>query len=112
MTQQITEILTPVVLALIMALVSIAIVAINMGRDTVITWIKSKTTADQQAVINSVAHEAHAHAEKWAKTYAGDKLQTAVEYAVGELIKRGIKVDSDKILAAIQSAWQQYNPNK
>jgi LL-H family phage holin len=108
MQEQITAILTPLVLAIIGALASVATVAVTAGKNHVLAWIKSKTNANQQAVIDRVAAEAYAYAEQWAGNDGQQKLNGAIHYVSQELEKIGINVSETKITAAIQAAWEQY----
>ncbi|SDD29253.1 Bacteriophage holin of superfamily 6 (Holin_LLH) [Paenibacillus sp. UNCCL117] len=113
MSQQITEILTPLVLAVLTALVSVAAVAINAAKDHAINWLKARTNAAQQEIIGKVAVEAMAYVETLADMYQGrQKLEEAVSYAANELQARGIAVSREKLIGTIQKAWMDYNKPK
>lgn len=108
MSEQITQILEPVLLAIITAIVTIILTAITAGKNLIINWIKSKTNANQQALIDRVASEAYAYAEQWAEYEGKDKLICAIDFVQRELKEVGITISQQKITAAIQSAWEQF----
>ncbi|WP_217563084.1 phage holin [Paenibacillus sp. GbtcB18] len=110
MSQQITEILTQVVLAALTALTGILVIVIYALKDRAIKWLQTHTTTAQQGIIAQIAREAFAFAESQDAYIKGkDKLSAAIDYAAKELQRRGINADRQKLLATIEAAWMQYN---
>jgi LL-H family phage holin len=109
---QVTEILTPLALAVLTALASVAAVAIQKGKDAAISWLKSHTNEKNQAVIMQLAQEGYVFAEKWAEGAGAEKLATAADYLSKQLQARGIEITAAQLHAAVQNAWQQANPTK
>jgi LL-H family phage holin len=109
---QLTSILAPVMLALVSAAASVAIVVIANAKTGIINWLHSHATAKQQAVIDAIAKEAFAYAEKRAEGQGAEKLNKAAVYMSNELQQRGIDITSNQLHAAIQSAWMEFNKGK
>ncbi|WP_217562815.1 phage holin, LLH family [Paenibacillus sp. GbtcB18] len=113
MSEQIADMLKPLLLAVIMAVVGILGVAINVIKDRAIKWLQAHTNAAQQDLIAKIAQEAFAFAEKQgAFTDGKQKMEEAIDYAAKELQRRGINVDRQKLLATIEAAWMQYNSSQ
>ncbi|MGX4584978.1 phage holin, LLH family [Paenibacillus chitinolyticus] len=111
MAQQLTDLLTPVILALVTALAGVLTVLIHAAKTSLIAWLQARTNAAQQEIIMKVASEAMAFAETQGLILKGkEKMNAAIVYAANELQIRGVNVTPDKLLAAIQKAWMEYNP--
>ncbi|MEC0248725.1 phage holin, LLH family [Paenibacillus chitinolyticus] len=111
MAQQLTDLLTPFILALATALAGVLTVLIHAAKTSLIAWIQARTNAAQQEIIMKVASEAMAFAETQGLLLKGqEKMNAAIAYAANELQTRGLNVTPDKLLAAIQKAWMEYNP--
>ncbi|MFC9776238.1 phage holin, LLH family [Paenibacillus chitinolyticus] len=111
MAQQLTDLLTPVILALVTALAGVLTVLIHAAKTSLIAWLQARTNAAQQEIIMRVASEAMAFAEAQGMLLKGqEKMNAAIVYAANELQTRGMNVTPDKLLAAIQKAWMEYNP--
>ncbi|MFS0838055.1 phage holin, LLH family [Paenibacillus sp. 1P03SA] len=111
MAQQLTDLLTPVILALVTALAGVLTVLIHAAKTSIIAWLQARTNAAQQEIIMKVASEAMAFAETQGLILTGkEKMNAAIVYAASELQARGLNVTPDKLLAAIQKAWMEYNP--
>ncbi|MFD7524608.1 phage holin, LLH family [Paenibacillus chitinolyticus] len=113
MAQQLTDLLTPVILALVTALAGVLTVLIHAAKTSLIAWLQARTNAAQQEIIMKVASEAMAFAETQGLILKGqEKMNAAIIYAANELQTRGMNVTPDKLLAAIQKAWMEYNPSQ
>lgn len=68
-------------------------------------WYMSQTTAQERAVLSSLAHDAVAWAERYASSPAGiEKMKQAVALVQSGLKARGIAIDVTEVVAAIQAA--------
>ncbi len=68
-------------------------------------WYMSQTTAQERAVLSSLAHDAVAWAERFASSPAGEqKMKQAIAFVQAALKTRGITLDVQEIIGAIQSA--------
>lgn len=108
----VSEILAPLILAIISALIGILVYAVNLGKAAFIEWMKSKAGANNQAIIDRLAHEAHAYAERWAEAYGAAKMDMAINYLTKEAAARGIVLSGEKVKATIQAAWMEHNAAK
>jgi len=74
----------------------------------VVSWIKSRTSTEQYALLESLASQAVRAAEQTMKTRPGQEKRTAAIAVVrGALLSRGIKLDEMAILAAVEAAVYQ-----
>lgn len=105
--------LNTVVSAIIAALVTIILALVAVIQKKVITWINSKTSANQREMVYKLASEAFAIAESAFRSEQGKaKLNYAYSYTSELLVKKGIKISDDEIKAAIEKAVLEYNLQK
>lgn len=110
MTQeQIINSFMPLLLTILTTLIGILVYAVKLGGASFVLWMKSKAGVNQQFVIDRVAKEAHAFAERWAKEYGIEKLTAATEYASKALAAQGISISADKLNGIVQAAWYEAN---
>lgn len=70
-----------------------------------VSWIKSRTSAEQYALLESLASQAVRAAEQTMKTRPGqEKRVAAIAVVRGALLSRGIKLDETAIVAAVEAA--------
>lgn len=89
----------------LLAMVPVVIGAIAYIARQLVAWIKSKTSAEQYALIESLAAQAVKAAEQTMKTRPGqEKKAAALSVVRSALLAKGIKVDETAISAAIEAA--------
>lgn len=71
-----------------------------------IPWIKSKTTAQQQAIISAVAKTAVYAAQQLLSSNEAKKTY-AIEYVSKALTDRNINISLDEVSAAIEAALKE-----
>lgn len=91
--------ITSIIMAVIGLLGTIITVA-------VIPWIRSKTTANQQAIISSIAKTAVYAAQQMISSN-DDKKSYAVEYVSKALTDTNISITLDEVSAAIEAALKE-----
>lgn len=114
MTNQIIEVLQPIVITVVTAIVgllaSYALVAVNKLKDRAAAWLDARTTESDRQTLHKIAQEAFAYAETAFTTPAGDnKLEAALGYAIDKLQAVGIQLSQEEIKAAIHDAWLKYD---
>lgn len=112
-TNEITQAMVPVILAVITALAGIVVSAVYKGRDYVLNWIDSKTSNSERDLLHKVAAEAFAQAEALYLHLSGPaRLQQAIAYASATLEQRGVQISPEEISAAINKAWLEDKRSK
>jgi GH35 family endo-1,4-beta-xylanase len=75
-------------------------------------WIKSKTTVNQQNLLNSIAYNAVLFIEQRYKDLEGNgKFSEAVQHVVQVLAQKGFNIDIAAIQAAVQAAYEDAKKN-
>jgi hypothetical protein len=62
--------------------------------------------------INQLAKDAYAYVERNYAGLADQKFDQACGYLLDKLAYIGVKISVDEIEAAIQKAWEDFNPGK
>lgn len=97
---------TTIVTAVVGALAAVLLAAVGAVRAKAIAYFDSKLDATQRELLHKVAGEAYAYAATVFKSEESQiKLAQALEYATQQLGRRGIKVTSAEMRAAIEVAY-------
>lgn len=99
------QFLSDLVSQFLVAMVPVAIGALAYLGKQLISWIKSKTSAEQYALLQSLAVQAVKAAEQTMKSKPGqEKKAAALAVVRSALLSRGIKIDESAVSAAIEAA--------
>lgn len=93
------------------ALVTLILGGLAMLQPKIKVWLATRATESQRNIIQKIAAEAYAYAEKEYKDQTSSsslKLNAAFSYAAEVLGKAGIKITADEIKGAIEKAVQDY----
>ncbi len=75
-------------------------------REQIVQWYRSRTTAQERAVLGGYAHDAVLWAERFLAGSTGqEKFRQATQAVQGWLDRRGIAIDLAQVEAAVQSAY-------
>jgi LL-H family phage holin len=91
--------------ALVIAMVPVIVGGLGYLARSVIAFVKAKTSAEQYAMLEKLAAQAVLAAEQTMKNSAGaKKLEAAKAVVTNALLKRGIVIDEQQVIAAIEAA--------
>jgi LL-H family phage holin len=91
--------------ALIIALVPVVIGGLGYVARSVVAFVKARTSAAHYALLEQLAAQAVAAAEQTMKSAAGKaKLEAAKAVVTNALLKKGIRLDEEQVVAAIEAA--------
>ena len=75
-------------------------------KPAVARWLRAHTTLQERTILEGLARDAVQYAEQFASSPAGTaKRQQALQYVQHALSARGVNIDVQEILGAIQSAY-------
>ena len=90
---------------LIIAMVPVIITGLGWLARALVNYIKSRTSAEQYALLEAIARQAVSAVEQTMKTEAGVKKRAAaIAYCRSALLSRGIKLDEEAIGNAVEAA--------
>lgn len=99
-----------IVQALVGLLVVLALGVIASLRGRISAWLAARTSAQERELLHRLAEEGMALAEaKLRGIGAAEKLDAALQYALGRLRGLGLKIDVLTVRAAIEKAVLDYN---
>jgi LL-H family phage holin len=89
----------------LVAAIPVAFAVLGYIAKQFVAWIKSRTSAEQYALLESLATQAVRAAEQTMKTRPGqEKRAAAVAVVRGALLARGITLDETAVVAAVEAA--------
>jgi LL-H family phage holin len=101
----VNDLMSQLATALVVALVPVVIGALGYLVRAAIAYLKARTSAEHYALLEQLAGQAVAAAEQTMKSAAGKtKLEAAAAVVRSALLKKGIKLDEEQIVAAIEAA--------
>jgi hypothetical protein len=100
-----SELISILLNAVIPAAVTAAIALAGYLGRLLVTYLKAKTTAEQYAILQTLASEAVKAVEQTAKSEVGQKKFIKAKILVeAQLLSRGIRLETDVIAATIEAA--------
>lgn len=98
-------ILSDFVTQFVLACIPLLVTGVAYVAKQVINYVKSKTSAEQYALLERLARQAVQAAEQTLKSKPGQEKRAAAIAAVrGALLSKGIKLDEEAIASAVESA--------
>lgn len=102
---QVNPVLSEFVTQFVIACVPLLVAGIAYVAKQVVAYVKSRTSAEQYALLERLARQAVQAVEQTLRTEPGTEKKAAAIAAVrGALLSKGIKLDEDAIASAVESA--------